>query len=257
MTDSDRFPIPATGSIIPKGWFARLVAFINSLVLHGDGRYTLVNRSAAGTSVTLTPSLINALNRSAAPSAGGATGIEAAVSGGTASVTLTGGTGSVNLVGTGGVTISGNTNTGEIEIFGSTGGGGGGSASYPAWGSLVAQTINPTWDATYENMDPEILGYSGFLYVSLAHVVSLNESNREQEIYCYVYVDGKEIFAFQRNIVMEPYVSGGTLSVTLADGGQLTTMVPVHSGSTVTAQYYDSSGSSPTLAFTLYKDTSA
>ena len=71
MADSDRFPIPATGSIIPKGWFARLVAFINSLVVQGDGRYTLVNRSAAGTSVTLTPSLINALNRSAAPSAGG------------------------------------------------------------------------------------------------------------------------------------------------------------------------------------------
>lgn len=46
----------------------------------------------------------------------GADGIEANVTGGTASITLTGGTGSVNLVGTGGVTISGNTNTGNIEI---------------------------------------------------------------------------------------------------------------------------------------------
>ena len=50
---------------------------------------------------------------------GGADGIEASVTGGTASITLTGGTGSVNLVGTGGVTISGNTSTGNIEIDGS------------------------------------------------------------------------------------------------------------------------------------------
>lgn len=47
---------------------------------------------------------------------GGADGIEASVTGGTASVTLTGGTGSVNLVGTGGCTISENLGTGDIEI---------------------------------------------------------------------------------------------------------------------------------------------
>lgn len=75
MAAPDRFPIPPTGSPIPRGWFARLVAFINSLVLHGDGRFTLVNRSAAGTTVTLTPSLINRLNQSApAPSSGGGGG---------------------------------------------------------------------------------------------------------------------------------------------------------------------------------------
>lgn len=136
MAATDRFPIPPTGSPIPRGWFARLVAFINSLVLHGDGRFTLVNRSAAGTTVTLTPSLINRLNQSApAPSSGGGgetQDISASVDGGTASITLSGSTSAVNLVGTGDVTISGNTETGAIEI-GCTGGGGGGGGN-PSFG---------------------------------------------------------------------------------------------------------------------------
>ena len=113
----DNFPVPVTGQEIPRGWFARLVSFINSLVLHGDRQYFCVTRSNAGTTIEPTKKLIDLLSdRGGSAAASGATGIEASVSGGTASITLTGGTGSVNLVGTGAVTISGNTTTGDIEI---------------------------------------------------------------------------------------------------------------------------------------------
>lgn len=252
MADKEKFPVPVSGQPIPRGWFARLVLFINSLVLHGDNQYTQVNRTDAGTTITLTPSLINELTKAAAPPS--AATITAAFD--TNSVTLSVGAGSVTIVGTGSVTISGNTSTGEIEIHGATSGGGGGSV-YPVWGSLVAQSIVPSWDAANENMDPEILTNSGFLYVSLAHAVNVSENDKEQHIYCYVSVDGREVFAFQRDIELDSYVYGDPVPVTLSDYGQLTTMVPVAAGSTVTAHYYDSSGASPGLAFTLYKDTSA
>ena len=72
---------------------------------------------------------------------GGADGIEANVTGGTASITLTGGTGSVNLVGTGAVTISGNTTTGNIEINAT---GGSGTVGFPdlLTGSAVSGGTN-------------------------------------------------------------------------------------------------------------------
>jgi hypothetical protein len=57
--------------------------------------------------------------------------ISATVSGGTASLALSGSTSSVNFVGTGDVTISGNTNTGNIEINATGGGGGGTAAVFP------------------------------------------------------------------------------------------------------------------------------
>ncbi len=252
MADKEKFPVPVSGQPIPRGWFARLVRFINSLVPHGDNQYVMVNRTDAGTTITLTPSLINDLTKAAAPPSDAT--ITAAFD--TNSVTLSVGAGSVTIVGTGSVTISRNTSTGEIEIHGSTSGGGGGG-SYPVWGNLVAQSIFPSWDATNENMDPEILTHSGFLYVSLVHAVNVNEDNKEQHIYCYVSVDGRQIFAFQRDIALDSYVYGDPVPVMLSDSGQLTTMVPVAAGSTVTAQYYDNSGASPGLAFTLYKDTSA
>lgn len=79
-------------------------------------------------------------------SGGGADGIEASVTGGTASITLTGGTGSVNLVGTGSVTISGNTNTGNIEIN-ATGGSGG--VGFPDYAHPLVQGGNVAFGTTY------------------------------------------------------------------------------------------------------------
>ena len=77
----------------------------------------------------------------------GASGIGATVTGGTASVTLTGGTGSVNLVGTGSVTISGNTNTGNIEINAS--GGSPGSVGFPDYAHPLVQGGNVAFLTTY------------------------------------------------------------------------------------------------------------
>lgn len=254
----DAFPEPVAGQPIPRGWFGRLVRFVNSLILRGDKRYFAVSHTPGGTLIAPSKALIDALERTdAAPASGGsAQDISASVSGSTASVTLSGSTSAVEFVGTGSVTISGNTSTGAIEIHGATSGSGGGSA-YPVWGNLVAQSITPAWDASNEHMDPVTLGYSGFLFVQLFHAIDLYEDSREQHLYCYVRVDNREIFAYQRDAALEPWITGGTASVTLSDSGQLTTMVPVAAGSTVTADYYDSSGASPGLAFTLYKDTSA
>lgn len=253
----DAFPEPVAGQPIPRGWFGRLVRFVNSLILRGDKRYFAVSHTLGGTLIAPSKALIDALERSgSAPVSGGgaAQDISASVSGGTASVTLSGSTSAVKFVGTGDVTLTGNTN-GQIEIncTGSTGGG----SAYPVWGNLVAQSIVPSWDASNEHMDPVTLGYPGFLFVQLFHAIDLYEDSREQHLYCYVRVDNREIFAYQRDAALEPWITGGTVSVTLSDSGQLTTMVPVAAGSTVTADYYDSSGASPGLAFTLYKDTSA
>ena len=57
------FPVPVSGQQIPRGWFARLVRFMNSMVLHGDGSYTEVKHTDDGTFVTLTNAARDALNR--------------------------------------------------------------------------------------------------------------------------------------------------------------------------------------------------
>lgn len=111
------FPVPVSGQQIPRGWFARLVRFMNSLFLRGDGSYLAVSHTPEGTFIRPTPYLIDQLNKAAsAPASGGAAqNISATVSGNTASVTLSGSTSAVEFVGTGDVTLSGNTN-GQIEI---------------------------------------------------------------------------------------------------------------------------------------------
>lgn len=73
-----------------------------------------VQETPSGTVVFSVPNSVTPPQLNAGGS--GATGIESDVTGGTASIMLTGGTGSVNFVGTGSVVISGNTNTGNIEI---------------------------------------------------------------------------------------------------------------------------------------------
>ena len=96
-----------------------IIDYLNaSRIRKGPG--ILVDESPSGTVIKLED------NRPATPpqvlpaGSGGASGIEAAVSGGTASITLTGGTGSVKMVGSGSVSISGNTN-GEVVLTGSGG----------------------------------------------------------------------------------------------------------------------------------------
>ena len=73
----------------------------------------------------------------------GASGIDSAVSGGTASVYLTGGTGSVNFVGTGSVTLSGNTN-GQIVINAA-----GGTASNASFPDLANPIESISFDVSY------------------------------------------------------------------------------------------------------------
>lgn len=68
----EKFPVPVTGQEIPRGWFSRLVAFINSLVLRGDNQFFCVSRSNAGTTISPTKKMIDLLNDrgGSAPSSG-------------------------------------------------------------------------------------------------------------------------------------------------------------------------------------------
>lgn len=150
----DRFPIPVNGQEIPRGWFARFVRFVNSLIPRGDGRYVMVDRTDAGATITLSPALINRLAGGGSPGTpgapGGATGIQAAVSGGSASVTLTGGTGSAVFAPGSGVTISGGSH-GEVVIS-ATGG------SFPDYAAPLEYILSP--DTVYQFQTPVwLFGY--------------------------------------------------------------------------------------------------
>ena len=155
-TNLDKFPVPVTGQEIPKGWFARLVSFINSLVLHGDGQYLAVSHNMSGTTIKPTPALLQlASARGAAPSSGGGEpqDISASVDGGTASIVLSGSTSAVKLVGTGDVTISGNTETGAIEIN-TTGGGGDICSFFPDYDHPIIPTGQVEMDTAYSFATP-------------------------------------------------------------------------------------------------------
>ena len=91
-SDLGKFPVPPSGHPIPRGWFGRLVRFINSLILHGDGQYLTVKHTLDGQTITPTPALLQALgNGGAPPAAGGcASGLVSSVSGGIASVSVSG-----------------------------------------------------------------------------------------------------------------------------------------------------------------------
>lgn len=66
------FPVPVSGQQIPRGWFARLVRYMNSLFLRGDGSYLAVSHTTEGTFIRPTPYLIDQLNKAAsAPASGG------------------------------------------------------------------------------------------------------------------------------------------------------------------------------------------
>ena len=92
--DLDKFPVPVSGQEIPRGWFARLVSFVNSLVLHGDNQYLAVKHTLAGQTIAPTSALLQALGqRGAPPAAGGGTSYIAGaginITGGTISCTVT------------------------------------------------------------------------------------------------------------------------------------------------------------------------
>lgn len=120
------FRVPVSGQKIPHGWFAALVRFMNSLVLRGDGRFTMVIRDESGTSVTLTPAAVAALTRAAGgpPGAGGVVqgfNVRTPAASDAAVVELvSGGTHSITFEGAGGVTVTGGTD-GTVLITGSTG----------------------------------------------------------------------------------------------------------------------------------------
>lgn len=251
-SDLGKFPVPPSGHPIPRGWFGRLVRFINSLILHGDGQYLTVKHTQAGQTIAPTPALLQALGQRGAPPAAGsaAQDISASVTGGTATVTLSGSTSAVQMVGTGSVTITGNIN-GEIEISGSTSGGGG---SYPVWGSLASQDLSLTWDSTGENMTPVVLPASGYLYIQFYPSFNLEEGNASQTIHCFVKVDNQEVWGYNNSFSLSPYYSGDPLPVIFGYSQEYTAMIPVHSGSTVTA--VGTPTETQLLYLRLYKDLS-
>lgn len=141
------FQVPVSNKPIPRGWFAALVRFMNSLLLRGDGRYFAVTHTTEGTTIKPTPALIQALERSggAAPSAGGGAtyGIATAISGSTASVSLVPGStaSTFSLIpGTPNVTITGTTSSITISVSG----GGSSAMSVPKYrgGSWITFEAN-------------------------------------------------------------------------------------------------------------------
>ena len=204
-----KFPVPVSGEKIPHGWFANLVRFVNSLTLRGDGRYTMVSRNESGTTVTLTPAVKNAIERTGTPPAagGGASGIEADVTGGTASISLTGGTGSVKFVGSGNVSINENL-SGEIEIAG------GGGIPYSG-----ISTTSIRLDNQYH-----VFSHDGWARMT-ACIYSLGNSANVGRAYLRVILSGTTI----DHLVVE----NGLTIIEGSAGGSL--MIPVVSGSTVQA----------------------
>ena len=113
----DKFPVPVSGQPIPRGWFARLVSFINSLVLRGDNQYFAVSHSNAGTTIKPTKKLVDLLDaRSGGTHASGSVQeLSVSVTGGTATIALSGSTATVPVVAGSNVNITGNTN-GEVVV---------------------------------------------------------------------------------------------------------------------------------------------
>lgn len=209
-------------------------------------------RPGYGISVRETPSgTIVELAKKEAPTINNTTGgtgatqdISSTVSGGTATVSLSGSASSVEIVGTGDVQVSGGTN-GQIILSG---------AGFPVWKNLVYQQITPTW--TSGEMNPYILPYSGYLMIHMQPSTTYLETdgNQERDIYCYLSIDGKRLYSYQRGYYME-MLQGSSSEAHLNILTQDSTLIPVCSGSTITAEYYDSYGNTPALNLNLYHTT--
>lgn len=154
----EKFPVPVVGTPIPRGWFSRLVAFMNSLVLHGDNQYFMVSHSNAGTSIAPTKKLVDLLHTrgGGAPASGAAQDLSVSVSGGTATVSISGSTSAVPFVAGANVNITGSTN-GEV-IVSATGGTAGG-AFFPDYGEAPVTVSGGTIYPVNANM--WLIGYAG------------------------------------------------------------------------------------------------
>lgn len=244
-SDLGKFPVPPSGHPIPRGWFGRLVRFINSLILHGDGQYLTVKHTLDGQTITPTPALLQALGNGGAPPAGGSGAnqdLSVSVSGNTATVGLSGSTNTVQFVGTGDVNISGNP-SGQIVLSGS---------AFPNWRSLNSSMITPVWDSAGE-MTPIILQYSGYLSIHIQPTTTSigTDGTQGRNLYCYLRIDNKQLFSFQRDYYMEK-LQGGETETYLDITSQDSQLIPVCAGSTISGEYYDSLAATPALELMLY-----
>lgn len=180
-----------------------------------------VRETASGYVIGLAQPPSNPPQVQSASGGGGADGIEASVTGGTASITLTGGTGSVNLVGTGSASISKNATTGDIEIN-STGSGGGAVVGMPDYANpLVTQVYyNTTYPSTYYTdqdvwiigslntvFDPNDYSLSGHVEIAISNGtvtntillqdIYTNTSSNSHEIETPVFMPIPRGFSFQ------------------------------------------------------------
>lgn len=247
----DLFSVPVTGEKIPRGWFAHLVFFINSLRLRTSSNLFCVNHTEGGTTIEPTPALIQALERASAPVSGDITsGLTATVSGGTASVAVSGSS-PLKIIPGSNIRLSGGTN-GELIVSAESS-----LNYYPIWGDLGPATLQVDWGQPAGNVSqitPIVLDYSGYLYIQCGPTISLNQSNGYSDWFtCFVYVDGQEVACFFKHSTFT--LPSGMTDFEQTESFDQTQMIPVHLGSTVTAYWETHANIQPNLGLTLYYDT--
>jgi len=247
------FPIPVSGQPIPRGWFARLVRFMNSLILRGDETYLSVKHTAEGTLIRPTNYLIEQLTKSGGTPGGmGAPQhLTVDVTGGAATVGLSGSTATAQFVGTGNVNVSGNTN-GQIEIGVS---GGTAGAGYPVWRNFTPHSLSEHWTSNNQIMSPITLDYSGYLRITYTYHSYIHNDNPTFSEDVAVYVDGKLVWRKYPFHQIEPYSSGDTVPVVLTVSDYFVDLIPVCAGSIVTASCGNLDDSIPSLYLDLLQDT--
>lgn len=232
--------LPASGENLKKYLMDTIKAILN--YLHASrvrpGYGIDVRETPSGTIISLAKKQTSEASSSSSSGGGTTQNLSATVSGSTATVALSGSTSSVEIVGTGDVQVSGGSN--RIVLSG---------AGFPVWRNLSYQQITPTW--TQDDMDPYILQYSGFLYITVNPTLYFDPDVSSRDIYCYVSIDNKQVFAFQRDCIFESYQGGDVPVYQLYS--QDSSVIPVCAGSTITANYYDSStGATKKLTLELY-----
>lgn len=210
-----KFPVPISGEKIPHGWFANLVRFVNSLTLRGDGRYTMVSHNETGTTVTLTPAVKNAIERTGGtPGGSGANqDLSVSVSGNTATIGLSGSTATAEFVGTGAVTLSENID-GQIEVN-VPGGTGGTVVFFPDYGSTP---INVAANTIYQyGQDMWLIGSVG-LYTDSSH-------GFPSSVYLKIY---SESGSFIRDVIL--FEDSGMTSYNMNNGTSHSVSIPMTHG---------------------------
>ena len=208
------FPIPVSGQPIPRGWFARLVRFMNSLILRGDETYLSVKHTAEGTLIRPTNYLIEQLTKSGGTPGG--TGapqhLTVDVSSNTATIGLSGSTSTVDFVGTGAVTFSENID-GQIEV--NVPGGTGGTVFFPDYGSTP---INVAANTIYQyGQDMWLIGSVG-LYTDSSH-------GFPSSVYLKIY---SESGSFIRDVIL--FEDSGMTSYNMNNGTYHSVSIPMTHG---------------------------